>query len=311
MSRLWRSRRLPHFGTGPRFIDRRSRTHRLTSPSIASSWKRRSAASASVRSSMWVLADLDAWKGNKSAATLDPAGPIGHTLVMISPSSLTKIAIKLRTQLALLVYRGLYRPTQARSDLIRLGTSYGGWWVPSALLNEHSVCYSGGVGTDISFDLGLINQFACEVWGFDPTPASIAWVKSLNPGGRFHHVPIGLGGECRVERFYAPRDNAHVSHSVVNLQKTDKFFEAEVKTIGQVMADLGHSAIDLLKLDIEGAEHETIEAMLMNTIRPAVLCIELDQPEPFRSGMRTVGRIRAAGYDLVKLDGLNLTFVRC
>ena len=38
----------------------------------------------------------------------------------------------------------------------RLGTKYGGWFVPVDMrLNESSIVYSGGVGEDMSFDLSL------------------------------------------------------------------------------------------------------------------------------------------------------------
>ena len=36
-----------------------------------------------------------------------------------------------------------------RDDLRRLGTVYGGYYVPMALLSSSSVCYSAGVGEDV------------------------------------------------------------------------------------------------------------------------------------------------------------------
>ena len=53
------------------------------------------------------------------------------------------------------------------------------WWIlPNKKdLNSKSVVYSIGIGTDASFDLELINTFNCEIYGFDPTPKSIRWVK--------------------------------------------------------------------------------------------------------------------------------------
>src|SRR5690606_25746429 len=52
----------------------------------------------------------------------------------------------------------------------KLGTRYGGWYVPSDLLNAQSICYCIGAGEDISFDIELINRFDCHVYTFDPTP---------------------------------------------------------------------------------------------------------------------------------------------
>ena len=76
------------------------------------------------------------------------------------------------------------------------------------------------------------------------------------------------------------------------------------------MQELGHAGIDLLKLDIEGAEHEVVRSMLEREIRPTVVCIEIDQPVKPVAFWRTVRRIRRAGYALVAVDSWNLTFVR-
>jgi hypothetical protein len=40
--------------------------------------------------------------------------------------------------------------------LERLGSDYGGWYVPIDRLAPHSICYLAGVGEDITFDLALI-----------------------------------------------------------------------------------------------------------------------------------------------------------
>ena len=59
-------------------------------------------------------------------------------------------------------------PRTSRADMQRLGTPYGGWWVPVGLLDAESIVYSVGIGGDASFDLELMDRFGCHVWGFDP-----------------------------------------------------------------------------------------------------------------------------------------------
>src|SRR3546814_19466998 len=76
------------------------------------------------------------------------------------------------------------------------------------------------------------------------------------------------------------------------------------------MAELGHDRLDLLKVDVEGAEHEVIRSMLASGIRPTVLCMEFDQPAPWQRIATTVRRIRKAGFRLVSVDGWNFTFVQ-
>ncbi len=195
--------------------------------------------------------------------------------------------------------------------LEKIGSDYGGWIVPTALIRSDWICYSGGVGEDITFDLGLIERFGCSVFAFDPTPRAIAFVGATAADEpRFHFLPVGLWSEEAALRFYAPRDRSHVSYSVVNLQGTDEYFEAPCRSLRSLMAELGHGSIDLLKIDIEGAEHRVIRSMLSAGLRPTVLCTEIDQPvNPLRF-WTTVRRVLFAGYTLVAVDGWNFTFVR-
>jgi FkbM family methyltransferase len=204
-----------------------------------------------------------------------------------------------------------HRPGSATLGLEKIGSAYGGWIVPTAVVRSSWTCYCGGVGEDITFDLGLIERFGCTVFAFDPTPRAVAHVDAVASGEpRFRFLPVGLWSEDTTLRFFAPRNPAHVSHSVVNLQRTKASFDAPCRSLPSLMQELGHDRIDLLKLDIEGAEHEVVRSMLERGIRPTVLCLEIDQPVKPLAFWRTVRRIRGAGYELVAVDSWNLTFVR-
>lgn len=209
------------------------------------------------------------------------------------------------------------RPIRTRQDLARLGSRYGGWVVPLMALDAASVCYCAGVGEDISFDLALIERFDCEVHAFDPTPRAIAHVARVAAGNaRLRFQPVGVWDADEQLRFYAPADPAHVSHSVVNLQNTAAYFEAPCRSLRSLMQARAHDRIDLLKLDIEGAEHRVIASMLAARIPVAVLCVEFDEaalgvtPERRSRIGATVDALAAHGYDLVARDGrANYTFV--
>ncbi len=183
--------------------------------------------------------------------------------------------------------------------------------MPTAIISDSWVCYCGGVGEDISFDMGAIHRFGCQVFAFDPTPRAVAYVAEHTAGEPlFHFLPVGLWSEDTTLRFFAPRDPTHVSHSVVNLQRTETYFEAPCKSLPTLMRELGHARIDLLKIDIEGAEHRVVRSMVGAGIRPTVICMEVDQPVSLRTFWRTVRRLRTIGYILVAVDHWNLTFVR-
>ena len=195
--------------------------------------------------------------------------------------------------------------------LERLGSNYGGWYIPTEKLTSHSVCYLAGVGEDITFALALIAACGCDVHAFDPTPRAAQHVlDEARNVGAFHFHPFGLWSEDAVMRFYAPRDPRHVSHSIVNLRSTKSFFEGPCRPLSAILRDLGHEHIDLLKLDIEGAEHEVLASMLADGIRPRILAVEFDQPVPYRQMQQTFDRLLLAGYAFVHMDSLNLTFIQ-
>ena len=215
-----------------------------------------------------------------------------------------------RYKLGPVLMKALLRPRR-RDDLRRLGSEYGGWVIPASVLSESSVCYCVGVGEDISFDLAVLREFGCEVFAFDPTPRAVAYVEE-NAGDianfRFFQVGVWREDQERV-RFYAPKSSAHVSHSIVNLQGTSEFFEAECKRLSTLMRELGHRRVDLLKLDIEGAEYDVMESLITDKLQVTVICVEFDQPAALNKIWRMVRRLGSSGYDLVNIDNWNYTFV--
>jgi FkbM family methyltransferase len=216
---------------------------------------------------------------------------------------------KLRSRYLPVVARQLFRP-RTRLAVERWGSDYGGWIVPPSLLSASSVCYCVGVGEDITFDLALIRRFGCHVHAFDPTPrAALHVAAEAGKIDSYHFHPVGLWSADAELKFYVPRNRQHVSHSIVNLQGTDEYFVARCRRLSSLMAELGHSRLDLLKLDIEGAEYEVLRSMLADRIYPTVLCVEFDQPMPFRLTRAAVRDLRRAGYQICSIEGWNFTFV--
>lgn len=215
----------------------------------------------------------------------------------------------LRNRAALAVARATIRPDE-QVDLVRAGSSYGGWWIPPRLLAPGVVAYCVGAGEDITFDRAL-HDAGCTVRTFDPTPRAIAHVEKEAPrSDRFTFRPIGLWSSDTEIRFYAPRVPGHVSHSAVNLYGTDNYFVAPVRTLRSLMRESGDEHIDLLKMDVEGAEVAIIDALAEDRApTPSVLCVEFDQPQPLRNIRRSIGQLHSLAYRLVKVDGWNYTFV--
>lgn len=197
-----------------------------------------------------------------------------------------------------------------RDDLVRLGSSHSGWWVPDDVVRPGAVAYCAGAGEDISFDLELHGR-GMTVVTIDPTPRAIAYVNSVKPDDRrFVLVPMGLWHEASQLSFYAPADPGDVSHSVLNLQRTTDSFVAQADSLDAIMKRCGHDAVDLLKVDIEGAESTVLPHLLAHGPHPAVVCFEYDQPQSIRGLRRLLRLFGENGYDLVKQERWNFTLRR-
>ncbi|MCP4613454.1 MAG: FkbM family methyltransferase [Planctomycetes bacterium] len=201
--------------------------------------------------------------------------------------------------------------TTTKYRLEKLGSPYGGWVIPTDLINSSSICYCVGVGEDISFDLELIERFHCEAFAFDPVPRSAEYAKKMagdNP--KFHFYPKGLWCSDTIQRFYVPKNPKYISHSALNLQGTTQYFTTECKQLLTLMEELDHDHVDLLKLDIEGAEHRVLRNIINDRINIKIICVEFDQPIPFFVIIKTITMLIRHNYNLVNIDDWNYTFVK-
>jgi FkbM family methyltransferase len=200
--------------------------------------------------------------------------------------------------------------TNNRYQCRKYGNDGAAWWVPIDILKPGAIVYSGGVGQDITFELALIKQHQVEVFAFDPTPKAITFIKKYANNKRLHFYPWGLWEENKKLRFFSPSNENDVSHSIVNLQKTTTFFWAECKTIQTILKKLSHTRIDILKIDIEGAEYAVLNNLLQTNILPKVICVEFDQPTTLVKMWQMVHKLRTRDYVLIKQDYFNFTFIQ-
>ncbi len=203
-------------------------------------------------------------------------------------------------------------------NLKKIGSDYGGWIVPIDLINNESICYCVGVGEDITFDLGLIEHFNCSVYAFDPTPISKLYVqKHTKDVLKFHFFDVGLWDTEAVLKFYAPSNPKYVSHSILNLQKTQDFFEAPCKRLSTLMKENDHKRLDLLKLDIEGAEYKVIDSIIEAQLDIGIICVEYDEAgnpldeDYLKRIKQSVLKLVNFGYTLVAVESAcNYTLVK-
>ena len=198
------------------------------------------------------------------------------------------------------------RPDRSEIPLVHVADTVlpGGW------LTSDSICYCGGVGEDITLDRYLTEDIGAQVWAFDPTPRSIAYMATApHDGSRLHFVPVGLWEVETTLRFFGPANPLYVSHSVVEGQSGDSWFDAPCRTIPDVMRELGHERIDLLKLNIEGAEHVVLAAALAAGICPTIITLTYEGPNAFWKALTWTQRLRKEGYLFLARVGWFFTYV--
>ncbi len=196
--------------------------------------------------------------------------------------------------------RDVLFPVQTRVPCERHGSEYGGWWINPEALDANSVVYSVGIGTDITFDLSLIEAHGLAIHAFDPTPGSIAYLRSLELPDTFTYHQVGLAAADGAAGFRPPDNPQHISHSLMSAGQTDtRAIMVEVRRLSTLMRDLGHDHVDVLKMDIEGAEYDVLDDLLDQRLQVRQILVEFHHRFPGIGVDRTrraVARPNAAGY---------------
>ena len=156
------------------------------------------------------------------------------------------------------------------------GNGYGGFYVDPTLVPDQAIVYSFGIGEDISFDKAIISKHGCKVYGFDPTPKSINYVKNNETPEAFYFHPYGIGEKTEMVTFHLPKNKDHVSGSVYDHKLVDEHNSVEVllKEFKEIVSELGHDHIDVLKMDIEGSEYVVMEGILKSGIPIKQILVE-------------------------------------
>lgn len=188
---------------------------------------------------------------------------------------------------------------EASYDVEFHGSSSSGWCIPTKWLGGDSIIVDIGLGEDISFSESLIARYGCTVHGFDPTPRAINYVRCLNPRNFVLHE-YGLGAKAGRSRFYLPNNASHVSGSLIEHDHVgQKHIDIELVTIREIFELAKAERISLLKLDIEGAEYDILDAADFKRLagRVDILCIEFHHrwnctgPQRTRDAVRTLNSL--------------------
>jgi FkbM family methyltransferase len=209
---------------------------------------------------------------------------------------------------------GLPKPDYSL-PLERYGNEKAGWNACLDGLTKCSTVYSFGVGQDVSFDLEVINRHQVTVHAFDPTPKSRSWVMQQHLDERFVFYPFGVGVEDGVVPFLPPENPDHTSYRMIQGSSALKVEEFPVKRLISIMNELGHATVDLIKMDIEGAEYAVLADMVVSAIAPKHLLVEFHHrfsQNGKRDTVNTMTLLKQHGYLLYWMSnsGEEFSFVR-
>lgn len=221
-----------------------------------------------------------------------------------------RVRRKLDKELIHLLLPLISPPSKTDLELVRLGTDYGGWHVPKSLMKPDLICYCVGVGADASFDFCLVSEFGARVFSFDPTPRAIEYMKSSEYNReKLQFFPVGVWDEDTELRFYSPANKDQTSHSAYDLHGTNDYFTAQCKKLSTIMSELGHSQIDLLKLDIEGAWKNVIQNLVEEKIKISILCVELDSPVTLFRVLKVIRSLKDLEFQFIHVEKDNYLFI--
>jgi FkbM family methyltransferase len=195
--------------------------------------------------------------------------------------------------------------------LIDLGTSYGGWTVPVELIEPSWVCYCVGAGGDVSFDLELIRRYGVEVRTFDPVADYVEGAQeqgAAEPRFSARQAAIAtVDGPIRMQVTHDPQSR---SVSSAGLYESGDFIEVPGRTLPSLMAELGDERIDLLKLDIEGAEYEVLPTIDMRALGVKVFASQLHHTGSVGEARALIAGLGKQGYEPVACrSAVKVTFV--
>lgn len=204
-------------------------------------------------------------------------------------------------------------PLRRVEALVLLGNpEYGGWIVPGDLIEPGWICYSVGAGGETSFDMELIERYGIRVRSVEPVEEYVQLAIEHAEGDErltVHRAAITTSdGPLRMQLTHDPNSQ---SVSPAGLYDTHSYIELPGRTLPSLMAELGDTRIDLLKLDIEGGEYEVIPTLDLNALGVKIFATQMHHTGTVREARRLVAGLAEQGYEPVACHpAVKLTFAR-
>ena len=164
------------------------------------------------------------------------------------------------------------------------------------------------------FALWAASQSRCRIACFEPNPEArlllAANVSRMGLSDRIHVFPYALAGGRGRRRLHSPLDSVAAA---LDGESNDQGLEVETMGLEDVIAESGFSAVDLLKVDVEGAEFEAFAALGPGALAAVSHCVVECHPKAGASSELVADALRSEGFEvttLAKPQGLQLLVAR-
>ena len=220
-----------------------------------------------------------------------------------------KVAIKRLVGIELRLRPGVQLATVECSD----------WLFNPDALGTDAVVYSLGVGEETGFDEELIRTYGAEVHAFDPTPNTLAWLAQRKLPDAFNFYPWAVTATDGTLAMYPRRkkDGSMSKDMLTMLPEAGvegRAIQMVTYCLKSIVNKLRHKRIDLLKMDIEGAEYEVLGDLIDTGIRPTQLLVEFHHRFSSIGKAKTadiIERLHEVGYRIfaVSVNGREVSFI--
>ncbi|MBN1415295.1 MAG: FkbM family methyltransferase [Bacteroidales bacterium] len=185
---------------------------------------------------------------------------------------------------------------------------------------ENSVIIDVGCGYNAELSQYLINKYKLTAYAVDPTEKHAPALKDLvdRYSPHFIHLPYAVVSKNDEIDFFETLD--HESGSLLNdhcniVKDRIRKYTVQGKNISTLIQGIGTDKVELLKLDLEGAEYELIDHLTAEELAPVrQLFIEFHH-HAFRrihrrDTIKAVSVIKSLGFKAFTLDSNNYLFYR-
>lgn len=155
-----------------------------------------------------------------------------------------------------------------------------GWYVDTMCFQDKPsiLVYSVGVGTDIAWEVGMVEEFGATVHLFDPTEESLRYTApilakyEMEEEPRLTHTAEGLSNQkgslpfaLSADTYQASARRAELVDTIMNMTQPVTF---PVNTLQNWMKDRQHTHLDVFKIVIGGSADLVLESLAADNILP-------------------------------------------